>query len=101
MTNSIHKCYNNRFAKRHNYKIQKGSKMKKGIHPETNDILTIFTNGEERKMKSTLGKKNELIKIHLESDCFNHPAWNPNLRTVSKKNSKAAKFMSKFGDLDL
>ena len=75
--------------------------MKKGIHPETNDILTIFTNGEERKMKSTLGKKNELIKIHLESDCFNHPAWNPNLRTVSKKNSKAAKFISKFGELDL
>ena len=75
--------------------------MKKGIHPETNYILTVFTNGEERKMKSTMGKKDELIKIHLESDCFNHPAWNPNLRTVSKKNSKAAKFLSKFGDLDL
>ncbi len=82
-------------------KLEKVHKMKKGIHPETYDILTVFSNGEERKMKSTLGKKNELVKIHLESDCFNHPAWNPNLRTVSKKNSKAAKFMSKFGDLDL
>ncbi|CAH58480.1 50S ribosomal protein L31 [Ehrlichia ruminantium] len=75
--------------------------MRKGIHPETYDILTVFTNGEERVMKSTLGKKDEMIRIHLESDCFNHPAWNPSLRATSKKNSKAAKFLSKFGDLDL
>ncbi|GAT75670.1 50S ribosomal protein L31 [Ehrlichia ruminantium] len=75
--------------------------MRKGIHPQTYDILTVFTNGEERVMKSTLGKKDEMIRIHLESDCFNHPAWNPSLRATSKKNSKAAKFLSKFGDLDL
>ncbi|AXW83745.1 50S ribosomal protein L31 [Anaplasma marginale] len=73
--------------------------MKKGIHPEVHPITVIFTNGEQREMLSTYGKPDEMVKVHLESDRFNHPAWNPGLRVSSKKNSRAARFLSKFGDL--
>ena len=73
--------------------------MKKGIHPEVYPITVVFTNGEEREMLSTCGKKNEMVRVHLESDRFNHPAWNPGLRSGVTRNSRAAKFLSKFGDL--
>ncbi|SCV65073.1 50S ribosomal protein L31 [Anaplasma phagocytophilum] len=73
--------------------------MKKGIHPEVYPITVIFTNGEEREMLSTSGKSEEMVRVHLESDRFNHPAWNPGLRTSGTRNSRAAKFVSKFGDL--
>ncbi|MFV9839004.1 MAG: 50S ribosomal protein L31 [Aaplasma endosymbiont of Hyalomma asiaticum] len=73
--------------------------MRKGIHPEVYPIAVVFTNGEERRMLSTSGKPDETVKVHLESDRFNHPAWNPGLRAHGKKNSRAARFLSKFGDL--
>ncbi|QJC27233.1 50S ribosomal protein L31 [Anaplasma platys] len=73
--------------------------MKKGIHPDVHPITVVFTNGQEREMLSTSGKPDEKVKVHLESDIFNHPAWNPGLRSSGTRNSRAAKFLGKFGDL--
>ncbi|MDB1135565.1 50S ribosomal protein L31 [Candidatus Anaplasma sp. TIGMIC] len=74
-------------------------RMRRGIHPEVYPITVVFTNGTERDMLSSAGKPDEKVKVHLESDRFNHPAWNPGLRSGSTRNSRAAKFLNKYGDL--
>ncbi|KJV69205.1 50S ribosomal protein L31 [Candidatus Neoehrlichia procyonis] len=73
--------------------------LKSERHPKTYPILVVFTDGSEQTMLSTMGKADKVTKIHLETDHFNHPAWNPGLRVAGKKNSKAAKFFNRFGDL--
>ncbi|QXK91679.1 50S ribosomal protein L31 [Neoehrlichia mikurensis] len=77
-----------------NVKVSKSER-----HPKAHPILVVFTDGSEQTMMSTIGTENKITKIHLETDHFNHPAWNPGLRVAGKKNSKAAKFLNRFGDL--
>jgi ribosomal protein L31 len=66
--------------------------MKKGIHPTTNDIKVIMTNGDAIVIKSTYNKGKEM---RLDVDPFNHPAWTGK-RAENNRGGQTDKFKSRF-----
>ncbi len=66
--------------------------MKKGIHPETNVVKVIMTNGDAIEIKSTYSKGKEM---RLDVDPFNHPAWTGK-RTTNDRGGQTDKFKSRF-----
>ncbi len=64
--------------------------MKKGIHPEYNEINVTLTDGKVVKMYSTSKKD-----IVLDTDPSNHPAWT-GVRASQEKGKKIDEFNKKF-----
>ncbi|MBN1783350.1 MAG: 50S ribosomal protein L31 [Alphaproteobacteria bacterium] len=64
--------------------------MKKGIHPQYNEITVTMTDGEKVKMYSTLSKD-----MSLEVDPKTHSAWTK--KTTQKATGRTESFNKKFG----
>ncbi|AHX11419.1 ribosomal protein L31 [Neorickettsia helminthoeca str. Oregon] len=73
--------------------------MKKNIHPEVHDIILAFTNGMKIKVRSTLGKKGELV-VYNAGDWppETHQAWTKSASTNVKATSKVNRFKDRFGE---
>ncbi|MDR0319742.1 MAG: 50S ribosomal protein L31 [Rickettsiales bacterium] len=69
--------------------------MKKGIHPEYNEITVTDVAGNKIKMYSTVKKD-----LTLDTDPSNHPAWTGQ-RTTVERGQRATKFKAKFDGFKL
>lgn len=67
--------------------------MKKGIHPDYNEVTVTFTNGEKVKMMST--SKKDII---LDVDPYSHPAWT-GVRSTIERGGQVEKFKKRFAGL--
>ncbi|MCL2629453.1 MAG: 50S ribosomal protein L31 [Alphaproteobacteria bacterium] len=69
--------------------------MKKGIHPQYNEIKVTLVSGEVIKVYSTSKKD-----IVLDTDPTNHPAWTGQ-RKVAERGQRATQFKKKFDGFKL
>lgn len=72
--------------------------MKNGIHPDYHEITYVMTDGEKVKVRSTLGKADDVI--NLEVDPKSHPAWT-GVRRLVDTGGQLSKFKSKYGAFGL
>lgn len=68
--------------------------------PSSHEMFYIDTKGGKISVMSTFGKPGQEVK--LESDCFNHPAWNKGEGSnVNANVGQVVKFKAKFGNVDI
>ena len=67
--------------------------MKKGIHPEYNELEVIMTDGSTFKTYSTLKVK----VLKLDIDPKKHPAWNKKTNVIMDNYTSIVKFKKRFG----
>ena len=70
--------------------------MKKNIHPDYHEINVIMTDGTEYKVRSTMGKPGETLKLDI--DPKSHPAWTGQHRILDS-GGQVARFNKRFSGL--
>ena len=68
--------------------------MKKGIHPEYNEITVLMSDGTEITTRSTMQPKDGVYKS--EVDTKNHPFYNKDLK-MQKKADRIDRFNKRYG----
>lgn len=66
---------------------------KKTKHPQTKIVTVKFTNGETLPIRMVYDRD----VLTLNSDMFNHRAWQKDTQNISLQSSKAKQFQTKFG----
>ena len=67
--------------------------MKKGIHPEYNEITVVLSDGTEIKTRSTMNPKGGVYKSEVDSK--NHPFYTDNQK-MSKKAGQIDRFNKRY-----
>lgn len=68
--------------------------MKKGIHPEYEEITVVLSDGTEFTTRSTMNTKDG--KYRSEVDSKNHPFYTDNLK-LQKKADRIDRFNKRYG----
>lgn len=68
--------------------------MKKGIHPEYEEITVVLSDGTEFKTRSTLKPRGGIYKSEVDSK--NHPFYTDNLK-LQKKADRIDRFNKRYG----
>lgn len=68
--------------------------MKKGIHPEYNEITVLMSDGTEITTRSTMQPKDGVYKSEVDSK--NHPFYNKDLK-MQKKADRIDRFNKRYG----
>lgn len=68
--------------------------MKKGIHPEYNEITVLLSDGTEFKTRSTMNPKDGVYRSEVDSK--NHPFYTDNLK-LQKKAGRIDRFNKRYG----
>ncbi|MDZ7773666.1 MAG: 50S ribosomal protein L31 [Balneolaceae bacterium] len=68
--------------------------MKKGIHPEYNEIKVVLSDGTEFTTRSTMDAKEGVY--HSEVDSKNHPFYTDNMK-LQKKADRIDRFNKRYG----
>jgi len=68
--------------------------MKKGIHPEYNEITVLMSDGSEVKMRSTMKPKDGVYRTEVDS--LNHPFYNENIKMITTA-GRVDKFNKRYG----
>ncbi|PWN05292.1 50S ribosomal protein L31 [Rhodohalobacter mucosus] len=68
--------------------------MKKGIHPEYNEITVLMSDGTEIKTRSTMQTKDGVYKSEVDSK--NHPFYNKDQK-LQKKADRIDRFNKRYG----
>lgn len=71
--------------------------MKKGIHPDYNEITVVLSDGSELKTRSTMKTSNGVYNSEVDSK--NHPFYTDNLK-VQKKADRIDRFHKRYGNKD-
>lgn len=69
--------------------------MKKGIHPEYNDIKVVMSDGTEFTTRSTMQPKGGVYKSEIDSK--NHPFYNSGNTNLTKKAGQIDRFNRRYG----
>lgn len=67
--------------------------MKKGIHPEYNEITVMLSDGTEMKTRSTMNPEGGVYKSEVDSK--NHPFYNKNQK-LQKKAGRIDRFNRRY-----
>ncbi|TVQ65853.1 MAG: 50S ribosomal protein L31 [Balneolaceae bacterium] len=67
--------------------------MKKGIHPEYNEVTVILSDGSEIKTRSTIKTSDGIIKSEIDSK--NHPFYNKDQK-LQKKADRIDRFNRRY-----
>jgi large subunit ribosomal protein L31 len=67
--------------------------MKKGIHPEYNEVTVILSDGTEMKTRSTIKTADGTIKSEIDSK--NHPFYNKDQK-IQKKDGRIDRFNKRY-----
>lgn len=70
------------------------SPMKKGIHPDYEEITVVLSDGTEIKTRSTIDTKDGVY--HSEVDSKNHPFYTGNMN-YQKKAGRIDRFKKRYG----
>lgn len=68
--------------------------MKKGIHPEYNEITVLMSDGTEIQTRSTMQVKDGVYKSEVDSR--NHPFYNKDQK-LQKKADRIDRFNKRYG----
>lgn len=68
--------------------------MKKGIHPEYNEITVVLSDGTEFKTRSTMNPKDGVYRSEVDSK--NHPFYTGNMN-FQKKAGRIDRFKKRYG----
>lgn len=68
--------------------------MKKGIHPDYNEITVVMSDGSEIKTRSTMQVKDGIYKSEVDSK--NHPFYNKDQK-LQKKADRIDRFNKRYG----
>ncbi|MDX1591795.1 MAG: 50S ribosomal protein L31 [Balneolaceae bacterium] len=68
--------------------------MKKGIHPDYNEITVVLSDGSEIKTRSTMQVKDGIYKSEVDSK--NHPFYNKDQK-LQKKADRIDRFNKRYG----
>ena len=68
--------------------------MKKGIHPEYNEITVLMSDGTEIQTRSTMQVKDGVYKSEVDSR--NHPFYNKDQK-LQKKADRIDRFNNRYG----
>jgi large subunit ribosomal protein L31 len=68
--------------------------MKKGIHPDYNEITVVMSDGSEIKTRSTMKLKDGVFKSEVDSK--NHPFYNKDQK-LQKKADRIDRFNKRYG----
>ncbi len=68
--------------------------MKKGIHPEYNELTVLMSDGSEVKTRSTLNPKDGVYRTEVDSK--NHPFYNDSQKMISSA-GRVDKFNKRYG----
>ena len=68
--------------------------MKEGIHPDYHDIRVKLTNGEHIAMRSTYGKKDDVLTLDIDPSV--HPAWTGGGTHLMDTGGRVSKFRKKY-----
>jgi len=71
--------------------------MKKGIHPEYNEITVVMSDGTEFKTRSTIDTKDGVYRSEVDSK--NHPFYTGNMN-YQKKAGRIDRFKKRYGKSD-
>ena len=67
--------------------------MKKGIHPDYNEVTVILSDGSELKTRSTIKTDDGIIKSEIDSK--NHPFYNIDQK-IQKKDGRIDRFNRRY-----
>jgi len=68
--------------------------MKKGIHPDYNEITVLMSDGSEITTRSTIKTKDGIYKSEVDSK--NHPFYNKDQK-IQKKADRIDRFNKRYG----
>jgi large subunit ribosomal protein L31 len=68
--------------------------MKKGIHPEYNEVTVVLSDGSEIVTRSTIKTKDGIFKSEVDSK--NHPFYNKDQK-IQKKADRIDRFNKRYG----
>lgn len=68
--------------------------MKKGIHPDYQEITVVMSDGTEFKTRSTIDTKDGVYRSEVDSK--NHPFYTDNLK-MKKKAGQIDRFNKRYG----